>query len=222
MTSTSTSPGEHRHDPIVRVTAGLLGSSVPFVIAVLVWALAAPRSEFVAVGDGRGIRLADSGAAGTGQLLTFVVLSGFAALCCVLVLWSRLPGLRRPRGVVVLALVPGVVCALSAAVATSVADLLVSPSSDAPYGSVVAQSPAVGALFFDRAFFGTSGPSWDLLPASAGWLVWGAMVALFTVAALAHFSDSPDLDSRAPNSQDPDAPVPDSPVLADAGSRTDR
>lgn len=215
MTSTSTAPGDHRDDPIgvgadegrrsrpvSRVVAGLLGSFVPFVIAVLVWMVAAPRSEFVAVGDGRGIRLADSGAAGTGQMLMFVILSGFAAVCCVLVLWARLPGLRRPRGVAVLALVPAVWCAVSAAVATGVADLLVAPASDAPYGSVVAQSPAVGALFFDRAFFGTSGPSWDLLPASAGWLVWGAMVALFTVAALAHFSDSPD--------------------LADAGSRTDR
>ena len=171
----------------------LLGVLAPFIVAVLVWIVAAPRSELVSVGEGRGVRLPDSGADGGSQLLMMVVLLGFASVCAVLVLWYRHPGLRRPAGVPALALLPGVACALAAAGSTRVADLVASPPEDAPYGEVVLQAPAVGELFFDGMIYGTSGPSWDVLPPGAGWLVWGAMVALFTVAALAHFSHSPDL-----------------------------
>lgn len=90
----------------------------------------------------------------------------------------------------VLALVPGLACSIAAANATRAADLLASPPPDAPYGVVVAQAPAVGALFFDRLIYGESGPSWDWLPPGAGWLVMGAMIAAFTMALLAYFSDA--------------------------------
>ena len=203
MTSTSASSGGGRQLRGFAPAVGtLLGVLAPFVVSVLLWIVAAPRSELLSVGDGRGIRLPDAGADGGSQLLMLVVLFGFASVCAALVLWFRHPGLRQPAGVPALALLPGVACALAAAGSTGMADLVASPPKDAPYGDVVLQAPAVGELFFDRMIYGASGPSWELLPPGAGWLVWGAMVALFTVAALAHFSRSPD--------------------PADAVSRTDR
>lgn len=203
-----------------RALGTLFGSLAPFLVAVLVWIAAAPRSEFLSIGEGRGLRLSDAGADGSSQLLMLVILLGFAAVCSVLVLWGRMHSLRRPRGVLVLALVPGLACAAVAASATRLARFLVSPPSDAPYGDVVSQAPAVGALFFDRMVFGSSGPSWDLLPPGAGWLVWGAMIALFTVAVLAHFSYSPDLvdDDCSPDLED----VSHSPGPVGAESRTDQ
>lgn len=194
MTSTSALSGNGRQlGGVSRAVGTLLGVLAPFVVSVLVWVIAAPRSALLSVGDGRGIRLPDSGTDGGSQLLMMVVLLGFASVCAALVLWYRHPGLRRPAGVPALALLPGVACALAAADSTRVADLVASPPKDAPYGDVVLQAPAVGELFFDRMIYGSSGPSWDALPPGAGWLVWGAMVALFTVAVLAHFSHSPDL-----------------------------
>ena len=170
-----------------------MGVVLPYLVAVLVWIVAAPRAELLSVGNGRGIRLVDSGADGGSQLLILVILLIFATVCAVLVLWHRHPRLRRPGGVVVLALVPGLACSIAAANATRAADLLASPPPDAPYGVVVAQAPAVGALFFDRLIYGESGPSWDWLPPGAGWLVMGAMIAAFTMALLAYFSDAPGL-----------------------------
>lgn len=193
MTSTSASSGDGRQlSGFSRAVGTLLGVIAPFLVSVLVWIIAAPRSELLSVGDGRGIRLPDSGTDGGSQLLMLVVLLGFASVCAALVLWRRQPRLRRPGGVPALAVLPGLACAVAAAAATPLAGLLASPPMDAPYGDVVVQAPAVGELFFDQMIYGTSGPSWDLLPPGAGWLVWGAMVALFTVAALAHFSHSPD------------------------------
>lgn len=178
---------------IARPLWTLLGLLAPFLVAVLVWVAAAPRSEFLSVGEGRGLRLPDAGTDGGSQFLMVVILLGFASVCAVLVLWRRHPGLRRPRGIVALGVLPGLACAVAAAVASPLAGILAAPPSDAPYGTIVAQAPAVGALFYERAVYGTSGPSWDAFPAGAGWLAWGAMIALFTVAALAHFSYSPDL-----------------------------
>lgn len=193
MTSTSASSGDGGAPRGVSPAVGtLLGVIAPFLVSVLVWIIAAPRSELLSVGDGRGIRLPDAGADGGSQLLMLVILFGFASVCAALVLWYRHPGLRRPAGVPALALLPGVACALAAAGSTGMADLVASPRRDAPYGDVVLQAPAVGELFFDQMIYGTAGPSWDLFPPGAGWLVWGAMVALFTIAALAHFSHSPD------------------------------
>ena len=182
---------------LLRAAGTLVGVVLPYLVAVLVWIVAAPRAELLSVGNGRGIRLVDSGVDGGSQLLILVILFIFATVCAALVLWHRHPRLRRPGGVVVLALVPGLVCSVAAANATRVADLLASPPPDAPYGVVVAQAPAVGALFFDRLIYGESGPSWDWLPPGAGWLVLGAMIAAFTVALLAYFSDSPGLVGEA-------------------------
>lgn len=176
-----------------RAVGTLLGVVAPMVVALLLWIAAAPRSELMSVGEGRGVRLTDSGVAGGSQLLLLVVLVGAAAVCTVLVLWHRHPGLRRPGGVPALLVVPGLACAVAAAAASPLAVLLASPPQDVPYGEVVAQSPAVGALFFDRMIYGTSGPSWDWFPAGAGWLVLGTVIAAFTVAALAYFSESSDL-----------------------------
>ncbi len=164
---------------------------MPYVAALLLWIVAAPRSELLSVGEGRGVRLPDAGADGGSQFLVLVVLLGFAAVCSVLVLWNRVPRLRRPGGVAVLAVLPGVACAVAASAATPLARILAAPPRDAPYGEVVLQAPAVGELFFDQMIYGTSGPSWQLLPPGAGWFVWAAMIALFTVAALAHFSPDP-------------------------------
>jgi hypothetical protein len=174
----------------VGTLAGVVG---PAVVALVVWIAAAPRPELLSVGGGRGVRLPESGTDGGSQLLVLVVLLGAAVVCAVLVLWSRHPGLRRPAGVPVLLLLPGLTCAVAAVAASPLAGLLAAPPRDAPYGMVVAQAPAAGPLFFDRMIYGTSGPSWDWLPPGAGWLVVGAMLAGFTVAALAHFSYSPDL-----------------------------
>lgn len=180
----------------------LIGVLTPFIVALLVWIVAAPRSELLSVGDGRGLRLPDSGADGGSQFLMLVILLGFAAVCAALVLWHRQPRLRRPGGMAAFAVLPGLACAVAASAATPLARLLAAPPGDAPYGEVVLQAPDAGELFFDRMIYGTSGPSWDLFPPGAGWLVWGAMIALFTAAFLVHFSHSPDLGA--------------------AGSRTDR
>src|SRR5699024_10665868 len=87
-------------------------------------------------------------------------------------------------------LLPGLVCAVVAALASPAAALLASPPSDSEAGQVVAQAPAAGELFFGRMIYGVSGPEWGLFPPGSGWLVWGTMIAAFTVAALAHFSPS--------------------------------
>lgn len=193
MTRTSTPLDDERPlAGISRAVVTLLGVLTPFLVALLVWIVAAPRSELLSVGDGRGVRLADSGADGGSQFLMLLVLLGFAVVCAALVLWYRQPRLRRPGGVFVFAVLPGSACSVAAAAATPLAGLLAAPPKDAPYGDVVRQAPAVGDLFFDQMIYGTSGPSWDVLPPGAGWLVWGAMIALFTVAALAHFSHWPD------------------------------
>lgn len=168
----------------------LAGVLAPAAIALLLWVLAAPRSELLTVGGGRGVRLSDAGADGGTQFLMLVVLLGFAAVCSSLVLWHRHPGLRRPTGVPVLILLPGLACAVTAAVASPVAALLASPSAETPAGEVVAQAPSAGELFFGRMIYGMSGPDWGLLPPGFGWLVLGTMVAAFTVTALAHFSPS--------------------------------
>ncbi|MBB1020693.1 hypothetical protein G6030_05245, partial [Dietzia sp. E1] len=78
-----------------RAAGTLLAVVAPFLAALTLWAVAAPRSELLSVGDGRGLRLADSGADGGSQLLTLVVLTGSATVCAVLVLWHRHPRLRR-------------------------------------------------------------------------------------------------------------------------------
>lgn len=196
MTSTSVDSVDRRQSHgVSRAIGTLLGVVAPFLVSVLVWIITAPRAELLSVGDGRGIRFPDAGADGGSQLLMLVVLLGFASVCAALVVWHRHPGLRRPAGVPVLVLLPGLAGALAAVNSSRIADLLASPPGDAPYGEVVQQAPAVGRLFFDQMIYGTWGPSWDLLPPGAGWLVWGVMVALFTVAALAHFSSSPDLEA---------------------------
>lgn len=176
-----------------RAWGTVLGVLAPAVVALVLWVVAAPRSELLSVGGGRGVRLSDSGADGASQLLLLVILSGAAAVCSALVLWHRHPRLRTPVGVPALVLLPGLTCAVSAAVASPLAAVLVSPPDEVPAGEVVAQSPAAGALFFGRMIYGTAGPRWETFPPGAGWLVWGTMVAAFTVAALAHFSPSPGL-----------------------------
>ncbi|HJC29289.1 MAG TPA: hypothetical protein H9759_07825 [Candidatus Dietzia intestinipullorum] len=168
----------------------LVGMLAPAVLALVLWVLAAPRSELLSVGGGRGVRIGDEGAAGGAQLLMLAILLGFAAACSALVLWHRHPGLRRPSGVPALVLLPGLVCAVVAALASPAAALLASPPSDSEAGQVVAQAPAAGELFFGRMIYGVSGPEWGLFPPGTGWLVWGTMIAAFTVAALAHFSPS--------------------------------
>lgn len=182
-----------RQRALGRAGVALAGVLVPYVAALLLWIVAAPRSELLSVGEGRGVRLPDAGADGGSQLLVLVLLLGFAAVCSALALWRCVPRLRRPGGVAVLAVLPGLVCAAAAGVASPLARVVASPPGDVQYGEVVLQAPAVGELFFDQMIYGSSGPSWDLLPPGAGWFVWGAMLALFTVAALAHFSPSPDL-----------------------------
>lgn len=139
------------------------------------------------------MRLTDSGADGGSQFLMLFVLLGFATLSTVLVLWRLHPELRRPGGVLALVLVPGLTCAVAAAVASPLAAVLAAPPDDVPVGEVVAQSPSAGALFFGRMIYGMSGPEWEAFPPGTGWLVFGAMIAAFTVASLAHFSHSPDL-----------------------------
>lgn len=191
--SSSRPVGTRLGTPVRTLTGTVSGVVGPAVVALLVWVAAAPRSEFVSVGGGRGVRLPDAGAAGGSQLLVLLVLLGFAAGCAVLVLWHRHPGLRRPGGVPALVLLPAAATAVAAVAASSFAELVASPPDDAPVGAVVSQAPAVGALFFDRMAYGTSGPSWDWFPPGAGWLVFGAMVAAFTVAVLAYFSLTTDL-----------------------------
>ena len=176
---------------LLRAAGTLVGVVLPYLVAVLVWIVAAPRAELLSVGNGRGIPLVDSGVDSGSQLLILVILFIFATVCAALVLWHRHPWLRRPGGVAVLALVPELACSMAAANASRMSGLLASPPPDAPYGVVVAQAPAVGALFFDRLIYGQSGPSWDWLPPGAGWLALGAMIAAFTAASLAYFSDSP-------------------------------
>ena len=77
----------------------------------------------------------------------------------------------------------------AAAAATPLADVVAAPPDDVPYGEVVRQAPAVGSLFFDRMVFGTSGPSWDWFPPGLDWVVFGVMIAAFTVAVLAYLND---------------------------------
>lgn len=186
-----------RHSRFVGGASGavavLVAVVVPYLVALLLWIVAAPRSEVMSVGEGRGLRLPDAGADGGTQLILLVILLGFSSVCAVLVLWRLRPRLRRPAGVVALGLIPGLACAVAAAAATPLAGVLAAPDREAAYGEVVLQAPAVGDLFFGRMVYGTSGPSWDVLPPGAGWFVWGALVALFTVAALAHFSSPADL-----------------------------
>ena len=53
MTSASASSGGGRQRSGVRRAVGtLLGVLAPFIVAVLVWIVAAPRSELVSVGEG--------------------------------------------------------------------------------------------------------------------------------------------------------------------------
>lgn len=179
--------------PVRRAALSLLGVVAPFVVAVALWIVGAPREELLSVGGGRGLRLPDSGADGGSQLLVLLVLAASATVCAVLVLWRRHPRLRRPGGVPALALVPGVACAVAVAAASPVADLLVGPSADVPYGELVRQAPAVGVLFYDRMILGTSGPAWEWFPPGLDWVVFGAMVAAFTVAVLAYLDPSPHL-----------------------------
>ncbi|UVE95060.1 hypothetical protein [Dietzia sp. B32] len=194
MTSPSSSTTPARPGGTVAHAAStLLGVVGPFLAAVLLWIVAAPRAELLSVGDGRGLRLPDSGADGGSQLLVLVVLLGFATVCAVMVLWRRHPHLRRPAGVPALAVLPGLICALAAAAATPLADVLAAPPGDAPYGELVRQAPAAGDLFFDRMVFGTSGPAWDWFPPGLDWVVLGAMIAAFTVAVLAYLSPAGDL-----------------------------
>lgn len=165
----------------------------PFLAALLLWVVAAPRAELLSVGDRRGLRLADSGAEGGSQLLTLIVLTGFATVCAVLVLWHRHPRLRRPGGVPALTLVPGLAAATAAMAAAPLADVLAAPREDVPYGRVVRQAPEAGELFYDRMIYGLSGPAWDWFPPGVGWLALATMIAAFTVAALAYLDPSPDL-----------------------------
>ncbi|MBB1054309.1 hypothetical protein G6017_08340, partial [Dietzia sp. B44] len=95
--------------------SGVVG---PAVVALLVWIVAAPRSELLSVGGGRGLRLPESGTDGGSQLLMLIVLLGAAVVCAVLTLWHRHPGLRRPGGVTVLVVLPGLTCAVAAAAAS--------------------------------------------------------------------------------------------------------
>lgn len=165
----------------------------PAAVALLLWVFAAPRSELVSVGGGRGVRLVDAGADGASQFLMLVILLGFSVVCTVLMLWRLHPRVRRPAGVPVLLLLSGLLCAVASAAATPLASMLASPPDHAPVGDVVSQAPTAGALFFGRMIYGSSGPEWEIFPPGIGWLVFGAMIAAFTVAALAHFSYSPDL-----------------------------
>lgn len=206
MTSPSSSTTVvHPGRGALRAALTLLGVVGPFVAAVVVWIAAAPRSELLSVGDGRGLRLPDSGADGGSQLLMLIVLLGFATVCAVVVLWRRHPHLRRPRGVPALVLVPGVTCAVTAAAATPMADVVAGPPGDVPYGEVVRQAPAAGALFYDRMIFGTSGPAWDWFPPGLDWAVFAATVAAFTVAVLAYLGEGPDAD---PDTDTPVSPPP--------------
>lgn len=189
--------------------AGVVG---PAVAALLLWVVAAPRSELLSVGGGRGVRLTDAGADGGSQFLVLIVLLGSATVCTVLVLWRLHPDLRRPAGVPALVLLPGLACAVAATFASPLAAVLASPPDDAPVGEVVVQSPSAGVLFFGRMIYGSSGPRWEMLPPGTGWLVFGAMVAAFAVAALAHFSYSPDLREERGLAAAPDGPEPSAPV----------
>lgn len=134
------------------------------------------------------------------------ILLGFSAVCTVLVVWFLQPRLRRPAGVPVLLLLPGLLCAVAAAGATPLASVLAAPPENAPVGEVVAQAPAAGTLFFGRMIYGSSGPEWEMFPPGTGWVVFGAMIAAFTVAALAHFSYSPDLADEHNLAHVPDEP----------------
>lgn len=183
----------------IGTVAGVLG---PAVVALAVWLLGAPREELVSVGDGRGVLFPGSGAAGGAQLLVLIVLLGAATVCAALVLWHRHPGLRRPRGVVVLAGLPALTCAVAAAAATPLAGFLLAPDDSTPAGTLVALPPEAGPLFVGPMIYGETGPSWGAFPPGAGWLVFGAVVAALTVAFLSHFAASPDLAEVSP--PDPD------------------
>lgn len=205
-----------------RSAGTLLGVVAPFAVALLVWIVAAPRSELLSVGDGRGLRLPDSGADGGTQLLMMIILLAAAVVCAVLVLWRRHPHLRRPGGVPALVVVPGLSCAVAAAAATPLAGVLAAPPQDVPYGEVVRQAPAVGELFFGQMIYGSSGPSWDLFPPGAGWLLFGAMIAAFTVAALVHFSPNSASHSTEHSTEQSTPDLSEEPAPAAEGSRTDR
>lgn len=217
MVSPSSSVARRPGSAVGRAVGIVAAVAVPFVVALLLWVVAAPRSELISTGDGRGVRLPDSGAAGGTQLVMLILLLGFAVVCVAVALWHRHPDLRRPGGVLPLALIPGLACAVSAAAATPVGTLLAAPSREVPYGEVVLQAPSVGELFTGRMIYGSSGPSWDWLPPGAGWLLFGTMIAAFTVAALAHLSRNPDLRGPRPE-RDGVTPRP----RADGGSRTGR
>lgn len=185
----------------VGTLAGVVG---PAVVALALWLVGAPRAELLSVGDGRGAMFPGSGAAGGSQLLVLLVVLGAAAVCAALVLWWRHPGLRRPRGVAALTGIPALTCAVAAAAATPLADLLLSPPEDAPAGVVLALPPEVGPLFWGPMVYGEYGPSWGALPGGLGWFVFGATLAAFTVAVLAHFSASADLSDGAEPVTSPD------------------
>ncbi len=176
-----------------RAVGSLVGVLGPAAAALALWVVGAPRAEGVSIGEGRALMFPDAGRAGGTQLLVLLILLGFAVVCAVLVLWHRHPELRRPRGVVALAGLPALTCAIAAAAASPLADVIAAPSSALPRGAIVALPPEVGPLFFGRMVYGVSGPVWGALPAGLGWFVFGAMVAAFVVAALAHLSESRDL-----------------------------
>lgn len=199
MTGPSSPPVARSHDALPRAAVTALAVPAPYLVALVLWVVGAPRAELLSVGGGRGLRLDDSGADGGSQLLTLVVLTGAATVCAVLVMWHRHPDLRRPGGVPALTLVPGLAAALAAMAATPLGGVLAAPPRDAAYGQVVRQAPAAGELFYDRMVYGLSGPAWEWFPPGLGWLVLGAMIAAFTTAALAHLAPSPDLCADGPD-----------------------
>src|SRR5699024_12002093 len=71
--STSSSPpasttAPHRGGAARFAASTLLGVVGPFVVALLLWIVAAPRAALLSVGDGRGLRLPASGGDGGRQL----------------------------------------------------------------------------------------------------------------------------------------------------------
>lgn len=159
---------------------------LPFVAALAWWMWAVPRMELVSTGDGRGIVIPGSGAAGASQLLMAVVLLSAATVASTVALWirNRRTGARAVLGC---ALPPTLGCALAATAATPLAGMVLAPESGAAEGQLVRRPPDLGPLFHGPLIPFTNTPPWSVLPDVAGWVVLGLLAATATIAACEYY-----------------------------------
>ena len=161
----------------IAAVAGVIG---PFAAALTWWLFAVPRIELVSTGDGHGVPLPGSGAAGASQLLMAVVLLSAATIASTVALWSR-NSRTGVRAVVASALPPTLGCALAAAAAGPVARAVMAPDAGTAAGQLILMPPGLGPLFRGPLIPLTGAPNWSVLPDVAGWVLLGASVATATI-----------------------------------------